>query len=217
VGYRGRVEDRERARQLRAEAWTLQQIADELEASRGQVSVWVRDVLFTPGPRSRARRRAPNALQRRKQDEIALLRAIGVARIGELSRKQFLVAGTALYAGEGSKTDGSVRFANSDPRMILFFVRWLRAFFAIDEARLRLNLYLHEGLDLEAANRFWSDLTDIPIRQFTTPYRAIPDSTLRSRKHPMGCPSVVYSCRSTHRSIMGLVDALLSFPGFNPG
>jgi hypothetical protein len=108
VGYRGRVEDRERARQLRAEAWTLQQIADELRASRGQVSVWVRDVDFTPAPRSPARRREPNSLQRRKQDEIERLRATGVARIGELSRKQFLVAGTALYAGEGSKTDGTV-------------------------------------------------------------------------------------------------------------
>ena len=217
MGYRGRVEDRERARQLRAEAWTLQQIAAELQASRGQVSVWVRDVAFTPAARSRARRRGPNSLQRRKQDEIERLHAIGVARIGELSRKQVLVAGTALYAGEGSKTDGSVRFANSDPRMILFFVTWLRAFFPVDEARLRVNLYLHEGLDLDAANLFWSDLTAIPIGQFTTPYRAIPDSTLRSNKHPMGCPSVVYSCSRTHRSIMGLVDALLSFPGFNPG
>jgi hypothetical protein len=57
--------------------------------------------------------------------------------LGRLSEREFLVAGVALYAGEGSKTDGDVRFANSDPRMIVFFCSWLRRFFEIDEARLR--------------------------------------------------------------------------------
>ena len=127
-----------------------------------------------------------------------------------------LVAGVALYAGEGSKTDGAVAFANSDPRMILFFVTWLRRFFAPDEARLRMRLYLHQGLDLDAAVDFWSTLTGIPPHQFGKPYRAVPDPSIRRSKHPLGCPSVGYSCSRTHRSIMGLVGALLSstcFPG----
>ncbi len=47
----------------------------------------------------------------------------GRDRIGQLSDEAFLAAGTALYAGEGSKTDGMVSFANSDPRMIEFFCR----------------------------------------------------------------------------------------------
>ena len=77
--------------------------------------------------------------------QIEELRALGVDRIGELSCKEHLVAGVALYAGEGGKTDGVVKFANSDPRMILLFVTWLRGFFAIDESRLRLRLYLHRA------------------------------------------------------------------------
>ena len=36
-----------------------------------------------------------------------------------MSEREFLVLGLALYAGEGSKTDGDVTFANSDPRMIV--------------------------------------------------------------------------------------------------
>ena len=40
--------------------------------------------------------------------------------------------------------------------MIAFFLAWLRRFFEVDESRLRLRLYLHEGLDLDAANAFWS-------------------------------------------------------------
>jgi hypothetical protein len=217
MGYRGRVEDRERARQLRAEAWPLQQIADELGVAKSSVSMWVRDVSFTPGPRNRgapSQRLHPQHVARLA--EIERLRGEGIARIGELSRKEFLVAGTALYAGEGSKTDGRVTFANSDPRMIAFLGAWLRKFFPLDESRLRVRLYLHQGLDLDAANRFWSVLTDIPVAQFGAPYQAVADSSIRSTKHPLGCPSVVYNCSRTHRAIMGLVEALLTCPGL-PG
>lgn len=33
---------------------------------------------------------------------------------------------------------------------------WLRRFFEIDESRLRVQLYLHQGLDLAEAVTFWS-------------------------------------------------------------
>ena len=176
VGYRGKVAEQAEARRLRAEGRTLVEIASALGVSKSSVSLWVRDVDFSPPPRRRtgARRGPPNALQRRKQEEIDRLLAEGRERIGRLAEKEFLVAGTALYAGEGAKRDGSVRFANSDPRMILFFCTWLRRFFDVDERRLRVSLYLHAGLDLDRAQQFWSDLTAIPTDQFRKPYRAVP-------------------------------------------
>jgi hypothetical protein len=61
------------------------------------------------------------------------------------------MAGVMLYAGEGAKRDGNLLLANSDPRMISLFCAWLRHFFEIDESRLRVRLYLHQGLDLDAA------------------------------------------------------------------
>jgi hypothetical protein len=127
------------------------------------------------------------------------------------------VAGVALYAGEGAKTDGVVKFANTDPRMVLFFMSWLRTFFVIDEARLRFRLYLHLGLDLEGAHAFWSELTAIPLGQFLVPYRAVIDSSIRSTKQPLGCATVADACSRTHRSIMGLVEALLTSAGRIPG
>jgi hypothetical protein len=142
--------------------------------------------------------------------EIDRLLAEGRARIGRLSEREFLVAGVALYAGEGSKQDGRVRFVNSDPRMVVFFCSWLRHFYEVDESRLRLVLYLHQGLDLSAAIAYWSTLTGIPESQFTKPYRAVPDPSIRHAKHVHGCVTVGYSCSATHRSIMGLVSALLS-------
>ncbi len=143
---------------------------------------------------TRGRRRDPKALQRRKQGEIDRLLEEGRARIGRLSDREFLVAGVALYAGEGSKRDGSVVFANSDPRMVVFFCSWLRHFFEVDESRLRVRLYPHQGLDLAAAIAFWSELTGIPASQFVKPYRAVPDPSIRTAKHVHGCVGVRYSC-----------------------
>ena len=73
MGYRGKVAEQNRARDLRAQAWTLQEIADELGVWKGTVSTWVRDVEFDEQLVDRralerraatARRRGPNKLQR---------------------------------------------------------------------------------------------------------------------------------------------------------
>ena len=211
VGYRGKLAERDAARALREQGWTLAGIASELGVARSSVSLWTRDVPFEarrrqylPGSRSSHRQHLE------KVREVDSLRRWGLHRLGTLDERSFLAAGTALYAGEGTKADGQVRFANSDPTMVAFFCAWLRRFFEIDEARLRVRLYLHEGLDLDAAREFWTGVTAIPPRQFHKPYRAVADASIRHSKHEHGCVSVAYYSARTHRAIMALVAALLS-------
>jgi transposase len=101
MGYRGKLSERQRTRQLRRAGLPLAELASRLGVSKSSVSVWVRDVPFDPLPRPpHGRRRAPNALQRRRQPEIDRLVAEGRERIGRLSEREFLVAGVALSAGK---------------------------------------------------------------------------------------------------------------------
>jgi hypothetical protein len=216
VGYRGKVEGQERARVMRAEGRTLLDIARQLGVAKSSVSLWVRDVQFTPSKRRTGPQRRPHPFHEAKLAQIALCDAEGLARIGTLSDAAFLAAGVALYAGEGAKRDGSVMFANTDEGMVRFFCAWLRRFFVIDEPRLRVRVYLHEGLDLEAAEGHWSAVTGIPREQFRKPYRAVADPSIRSTKHEHGCVYVFYSCTVTHRQIMGMIRALLT-SGAIPG
>ena len=91
--------------------------------------------------------------------ELERCRVEGLELVGQLTEREFLVLGLALYAGEGSKSPGEVRFANTDPRMIVVFITWLRHFFEIDESRLRVRLYLHEistKLRPSPTGRTWS-------------------------------------------------------------
>jgi len=214
VGYRGKVTEQARARELRAKSWTLAEIAAELDVAKSSVSLWVRDVPFTPRPRDRAGRRnvvkRPHPAQLAKLAEIEAMNRWGADQIGVLSEREFLVAGAALYLGEGAKTKSRVAMANTDPAIIRLFVAWVRHWFEVDESRWRGNLYLHQGLDLEAATSFWSSVSAIPPEQFNKPYRAMPDAGIRHNKHEHGCFTAVYSSARTQRAVMGLVRALVT-------
>jgi hypothetical protein len=222
VGYRGKLEERARARELRAEAWTLGEIADELGVAKSSVSTWVRDVAFDPSSRRSAvthrRPRGPDhPLRRRKVAQLERLRVEGLERIGSLSDREFLVAGLGLYAGDGAKGDKEVRFSNSDPAIVAFFCRWLRRYLEVDESRLRVALYLHQGLDLDAAVAHWSQVTGIQPGGFTKPYRAVADASIRHNKHVHGCAHVVYNCTRTQRTILAMMAALLAAEVVAPG
>ena len=210
MGYRGKVEEQNRARDLRAQAWTLDEIAAELGVAKSSVSLWVRDVRFEPRPRQRSLSAAPSSLHLAKLAQIEEMNQWGIEQVGVLSDEAFLAAGAALYAGEGSKGDGDVVFANTDPTLVAFFCRWFRAFFPIDESRLRVRVYLHDGLNLQDAEDFWSRITGVPSSQFRKGYRAAADPSIRKNKHENGCVYIRYTCALTHRKIMGLQRALLS-------
>ncbi len=210
VGYRGKVREQQEAKRLRAAGRTLQQIADELGVSKSSVSLWVRDVPFTPSKRRYGPHARFHPWKERRLREIAECDLLGAERIGVMSEEAFFVAGVALYAGEGAKADHSVMFANTDARMIAFFCAWLRRFFDFDESRLRVRVYLHEGLDLDAAQTFWSEVTAIPLTQFGKAHRPSANPGISKTKHENGCCYVSISCSRTHRLIMGAMRALLS-------
>jgi hypothetical protein len=116
------------------------------------------------------------------------------------------MAGLGLYAGDGAE----VRFANSNPALVALFCDWLRTFFEVDESPLRVSLYLHEGLDLEAANAHWASVTRIRVEQFYKPWRAVADASIRHNKHEYGCAHVRYASTRTIRKVQGLLQALVS-------
>jgi hypothetical protein len=82
------------------------------------------------------------------------------------------MAGIMLYWAEGFKAASApgIDFANSDPRMIVVFMAFLRTVCGIDETRLRIYLYCYANQKPFELIDFWSKLTGIPAGQFTKPY-----------------------------------------------
>jgi hypothetical protein len=206
-----------RIRELRELGLPLKDVAAWTGVAPSTVLVHTRDI--PPPPREQWRpavRLTKGSLHAAKLAEIAEADAWAAERVAQLTDDAYFAAGIALYAGEGSKTDGSVKLVNTNPEIVVFFLCWLREHFVVDESRLRGHLYLHEDLDLDAALRHWSGLTRIPLEQFGKPYRAVADPSIRGNRHEMGCLAVAYHCSRTHRQVMGLCRALLSCRGSDP-
>ena len=69
-----------------------------------------------------------------------------------------------LYWAEGDKSRNTVKFSNSDPRMLVVFRRFLTEALAveIDEILMSLNVYTNNGLSIEEIEVYWLDLLELP-------------------------------------------------------
>jgi hypothetical protein len=171
----------QKARELRAAGRTYDEIAAELAVSKGSISLWVRD-LPRPARLSYAESRRRNAeataayFQTRRIRREAERRDVvdaAAAQIGALSDHEVLIAGAIAYWCEGAKSKphrpcDRVTFINSDPRLILFFLRFL-AVAGVSSDRLAPRLLIHESADVEAAHQFWQDVIGLGPEQFRRP------------------------------------------------
>ncbi len=77
------------------------------------------------------------------------------------------IALAMLYLGEGSKTNrASLMFGNSDPLVIGLFLRLLRNCYKINESKFRCTLQCRADQNIEELEKFWSNITKIPMSQF---------------------------------------------------
>ncbi|WP_231158559.1 helix-turn-helix domain-containing protein [Streptomyces sp. CNZ748] len=161
---------RAKARELRLQGWTYDQIQIELGCSRSSVSLWVRD-LPNPEPRytPEEQRQLMNEglARRRAADEEARRRTRRVAHreTSELTDRELFTAGVALYWAEGAKSKPYDRreravFVNSDPGVIQTYLAWLDLL-GIDRERLGFRVLIHESADIDAAHAFWAEIVDI--------------------------------------------------------
>ncbi|MFJ3925496.1 hypothetical protein [Streptomyces sp. NPDC090022] len=161
---------RDRARELRLQGLTYDQIQVELGCSKSSISLWVRDL---PKPERRPASEQARLASRKRWDHELAVRDIArqetkrVAKegIGALSDRELFLIGVALYWSEGSKDKTYARreraiFVNSDPGMIQVYLAWLRLL-DVEPERIRCSVMIHETADIPAAEEFWADLVGI--------------------------------------------------------
>ena len=167
-----------KARRLRELGYDYNRIAAELGVSKSTVSAWVHDL---PWPdrlsyeecRKRAAegaRRYWEAERRSREAKREATRASAAAAIGSLTQREFLIAGAIAYWCEGAKNKPHFRhdrvvFLNSDPGLIMFFLRFLDAA-GVGRDNLIYRVQIHESADVAAAERFWLALTGAAPDQF---------------------------------------------------
>lgn len=173
---------RSQARALRARGMAYNEIAAKLGVSKSSVSLWVRDMARPPARLSYtgSRERSADGVRLYWEKERLVrearretVRAAAAAEVGQLSDRELLIAGAIAYWCEGAKSKGPkygfhVAFVNSDPELIRFFQRFLAAA-GVEEKQVIFRVFIHEGADVLAAQRFWQDVTGAHPGQFRKP------------------------------------------------
>ncbi|MFF8505012.1 hypothetical protein ACF07L_30785 [Streptomyces anulatus] len=164
---------RAKARELRLQGMTYDQIQVELGCSKGSISLWVRDL---PKPeRSRdAVEQARLAGRMRWDHELAVrdkerqhTKAVARDETVTMSDQELFYTGVALYWAEGSKDKvydrrENVTFINSDPDVIAVYLAWLDLL-DVSRDRLSYRVMIHETADVPASERYWADLVGIEV------------------------------------------------------
>jgi transcriptional regulator with XRE-family HTH domain len=176
--YRSHPRDdvRRECRRLRAEGWTISEIAEKTGASKGSVSPWVRDVKPRTRERAELRRLAGlRAAAKTNAERFARFREVqqrvAAVSIGPLTERELFLVGVGLYWAEGSKSKTyaireRIAFINSDPTMITAFMSWLTLLgVRLDDCRFRLQI--HETADVVAAEEYWAELVGVARDAFS--------------------------------------------------
>jgi len=98
-----------------------------------------------------------------------------------------------------------IDFTNSDPDMIVIFLRFMRTIFTLNESKFRILLYCYSDQDINELITFWSLLTDIPKTQFTKPYVRT-DFRINGRKMTYGLVHIRYYDKKLLLELKKMID-----------
>ena len=152
--------DPELGKDLRRLGLSYGEIMGLITVKKSTLATWCRDVGLTEIQYAAIKSRTgsvagiPRDTNHKRRREIEELREIAQDLVPDLIKDPFWVAGLVLYWAEGAKTRGHVSMANTDPRALRLFIRWVRTY--IDpKAKFSLQLHLHEGNNEPLAQRYW--------------------------------------------------------------
>ncbi len=208
----------EEAQRLRREGYSIKEISRTVNAAQSSVSLWVRNVSLTHAQRLRlhAKTHAPEVIEKRRVARLeneAKKRQFHIDRasneVGNLTRREVWLIGTALYWAEGGKTQRTVRFSNGDPRAILIMLTYFRDVCEVKEDKLRVHIHIHESLDAIAAEKYWSKITKIPRTRFYKTY-CKPNSSSKNLRNtlPYGVCDIYVSDVKLFLKIQGWIRGI---------
>lgn len=171
------------AQKLRRKGLSISEIARKLNMQKsGTISRWCRDIALTSEQIERlvakkisgsykGRIKFLERVRRERIRETKLMRKEGIKEIGKLDKRNFFIAGVAMYLSEGftSSSSEEVSFSNSDPYVILFMLKWFKKICKVNKDKFTIQVRInriHKDR-IKKVESYWLKLTGIPLSQFT--------------------------------------------------
>lgn len=198
----------QKARKLRAkEKLSLKELGRRIGISGGTVSCWFRE------PVGNRWDSLLIANEKRRQDlrksEVSV-----VPHAGKITRNEAKFLAGLLYGCEGSKypAQNGVAFANSDPNLVVAFLKLLREGFDLNEDKFTVHLQIHTTHNFVKVRQYWSKLLFIKEDHFIKP-TITPPTGKKHRGNYMGTCTLRYRDYRIQLKLLGIFEEFTK--GFN--
>lgn len=172
-----KIEKLNKARELRKQGKSVNNIAKELGVSKGSVSTWVRDVQLTEkqifdllSNSEKGHIKGSYLAGKINKEKYKQLRREYQQEGRELAKQKDpdFFAGCMLYWGEGSKSISCCRLTNSDVNLLKYYISFLRKFFAVKDEDIRIGCqyYTCSGLTNKEVETYWIEKLNLPASCF---------------------------------------------------
>lgn len=203
------MKPKHKAVELRKEGYSYSYISEKTGLSKSTLSYHLSKLNYQPNKYTIShikKMHIKSIATRQTQKQQRLTKAMKVARheFGILCSRDVFIAGIALYAGEGSKTQNLVRLVNADIKVIVFFIRWLTVL-GVPRKNIMIRVHGYPDMDIKKAESFWLKGTKLPQTQLQS--ACIDTRAKKDRKrngtHPYGTAHV--TVRANGRPEFGTV------------
>jgi len=175
-----KLDEKFKARVLRRQGKSINEVKNILNVSKASVSLWVRDIVLTTKQKKLLSKngRSVESIEKRRLSRISNTQsktniAIEIAKkeITNISKNDLKIIGISLYLGEGGKTKrGIARLTNSDPAIIKIIMRFFREICRVEESKFRGHIHTFSKNNKKESEKYWSKISGIPISQFYKTY-----------------------------------------------
>ena len=177
-----KVDLRQKARELRQQGWSVRQITHTLKVSKSSVSLWVRDIEISEQQKNdlhqHQRQFAELNTGSQVNRERHRKRRLSFQEAGRKKAREgspLHLAGCMLYWAEGAKGRNGIYFVNADSNMVVFFMRFLREEFHVenDAVAVRIHCHTHDEQEIRRIELYWCDLLSLPLTSWSNENRFI--------------------------------------------
>lgn len=177
---------KEKAIKLRIEGLSYSEIRKQVKVSKSSLSLWLRSVGLTKQQKQRLTIKKLESI-RCGWEKVRQIRIEKTQKIYQESQRDILktrvdnknlfLMGLMLYWAEGSKqkeniVSQGVIFSNSDPLMIVFFLKWVKKILEIKADKIVCEIYIHRNKmnEIGDVKKFWSKATGYSVEKFDKIY-----------------------------------------------
>lgn len=226
-----KIKEKAEAISLRKRGLSYSEILKKVPAAKSTLSLWLRSVGLSRRQKQRLTEKKLASVRRGwekwHEQRLNLTNEINLkakSEIRKLTPKEFWLIGIGLYWAEGTKekernVGQGVSFNNSDPRMIKFFLRWLKEILRIKDDDIKFEIYIHENSQnsIDKVKRYWAKITNNDLDKFR--YIYFKKNRVRTNRKNIGdtyyglLRITVRKSANLNRKISGWIEGLSNFAG----